>query len=1139
MRGRDEVKRVHRHRRFLSVAGYRRMVCETLTTLWETFGFEPNKSQRRAILHTEGPLFLPAGPGSGKTRVLLWRTVNLIVCHGVKPDEILLGTFTEKAARQLRQGLVALLAEATRRTGVSYDLSRMLIGTIHSICRRILADRRFSCGRMRPGNVRLLDELDQYFEVLEKWQDLLAAGRFTDDSNAEINRYLNGKGSRSRHEAVKATIALFNRFSEECLDPAQAARNARDPTLRKLLDMYRAYCSWEKIDLSRIQQVALEHLRANPNSSRILRHVIVDEYQDTNYVQELLFFHLAGGHRNLCVVGDDDQALYRFRGATVENLVEFEERCQEKLGFAPRRIPLSTNYRSRRTIVDFSSRFIQQIDWRRGPGKTGAYRVEDKQIVPHSRDRSPAVVASAPGHPDAVCAEVATLVRRLLDENKVSDPNQIAFLYPSLKSEQVRRMIKALEEQGLKVYAPRAGRFLEVPEARDVLGVFLILFDRPTGEQASPGMRMFLQWVERAYTRGRAIVDRDPNIQAFIRERQEQIRMAIADRHRLVRAVGERNLENRITDPMAECIGSVRGLSPRAQYYIRRRLPSLLRARRQTGRPLTVGSVVNRVTALDWGVLDLFYELMQFDRFHQAFHLTQAGEDEGPICNLALISHYLSRFQEKHGAVLWAKFLDEGRFVRTFFYSFLYALWRRGESEYEDAEDPFPTGRIPFLTVHQAKGLEFPIVVLGNLYKNESVAKIEEIVRPLVSRRQREPLDRMATFDVARLFYVALSRPQNLLVLCQYKGRGQRINEPFRTLLHRNIPRIADLDLDQVPKAGTTQENPLPQTYSYTADYLEYRACPRRYMIYRRYNFAPARSQTTMVFGNLVHRTIDDLHEWLRVQNGGAIADTEVEQHIHDFFDRNYDLLRQEGGHVIAEGAKRQALEQVLFYWRRLKTVATSVTETEAKLTLPGQVTPNGRPFVIDGVVDIVSNGNEILMYDLKTHDEGDVRAERDFYEGQLNVYAHIWNGIRPQRLDGAAIIATRLPKTLREALSSGDPAALNEAMASWKPVVKFPIAQGSVNRTIQDFGWCIDAIEEGQFGPPSPDQLAQRRRGKTFAERTCANCDARFSCSSYRDYQQRQNRESSQKRSPRTRGETAQAEEEAWMWIEDNQGGP
>jgi DNA helicase-2/ATP-dependent DNA helicase PcrA len=837
-----------------------------IETLWDRAGFKPNPQQREAILHTDGPLFLTAGPGSGKTRVLLWRTLNLIVFHEVPPEEIFLGTFTEKAALQLRQGLTVYLSGATSVTKRAYDLSRMPIGTVHSICRSILSDRRFCRGRMRPGNFGLVDDLDQYFIVLDRWKELLDAGGFEREGNETISEYLTGRRSKSRHGAVAATISLFNRLSEECINPDRAARATRHSILKKLLRMYGAYRELELTDLSLLQQAALDHCRAGEGTGEVLRHVIVDEYQDTNHVQESIFFHLAGGHRNLCVVGDDDQALYRFRGSTVENLVEFEDRCRAKLGHAPRTINLGTNYRSQRAIVKFYSDFIRHpyFDWSKGPGKRGAYRVDSKKIVAHSKDDTPAVVASTPAHPDDVCAEVAGLIRRLLDKGKLSDPNQVAFLYPSLKSEQVKRMIAALEKKGLEVYAPRAGQFLDAPEALDMLGVLLVIFGSPAGGAASPGTQPFFDWVKRAHARGKAIVREDRTLAAFIKERHKQIVRAIADRNLLVAAVGEKNLEDQITELMVARIVAVKKLSPRATGYLRRGLRRLIEARRRAQRPLKVGYVVNRVTTLDWGVLDIFYELTGFDHFRRAFDLARNG-DEGPVCNLALITKYLARFQARSGAVLSAYFLDGGKFVRAFFNSFLYALWRRGESEYEDADDPFPKGRIPFLTVHQAKGLEFPVVVLGNLRKSETIQEIERIVRPLLDRRQGEPLDRIATFDVARTFYVALSRPKNLLVLCHYQGRGQHLNEPFATLLDDDFPRIADLDIDYIRRAEPKHDEELPKAYSYTGDYLAYRACPRRYMFYRRYDFAPARAQT-MFFGSLVHRTVEDLHEWLRAQ---------------------------------------------------------------------------------------------------------------------------------------------------------------------------------------------------------------------------------------------------------------------------------
>ena len=119
----------------------------------------------------------------------------------------------------------------------------------------------------------------------------------------------------------------------------------------------------------------------------------------------------------------------------------------------------------------------------------------------------------------------------------------------------------------------------------------------------------------------------------------------------------------------------------------------------------------------------------------------------------------------------------------------------------------------------------------------------------------------MSKFDIMRMFYVALSRAKNLLVIAHYKGSGQRMSDEFKTLLDDHFPRIPDLDLDSVPKAELKEET-LPKSYSYTSDFLLYRKCPRQYMIFRKFGFVPSRSQT-MFFGSLVHRTLEDLHHEL------------------------------------------------------------------------------------------------------------------------------------------------------------------------------------------------------------------------------------------------------------------------------------
>lgn len=851
--------------------------------LWLEAEFTPNDNQKDAIRHVDGPLYLTAGPGSGKTRVLLWRTLNLIVYHHVKPEEIYLATFTEKAAFQLQEGLRALLGLVTNRTGTSYDLGRMYIGTVHSLCQRILADRKFAIDRQRTPRIRLMDELSQYFYFMngKNWQ------RLTDNlgiDQDQVIEYINGMflgspnamPSLSKHEAVNNCISFFNRMAEENLDPdeaiqqAELRRVAHHKRIQNLIGLCRVYGDDLRdgavilTDFSLLQREALRLIQSNPAANQVFRYVIVDEYQDTNTIQEQLFFALAGGHKNICVVGDDDQALYRFRGATVENFVQFPQRCRDAFATEPTTIPLNRNYRSREQIVTFYNRFMGHCNWTEG---IATYRVS-KIIEAHRTDATASVVASTGGSPGDTYAEIAGLVRQLIDTGKVKDANQIAFLFPSLKSEHVQRAMDALEHVGLRAYAPRAGRFLEVDEAMDVFGIYIHVFGKPE-RGAFPGRDYndFHNWIDEIESRGRDLLAEDQDMQRFIRERRAQLDLAASDYRALLSVVQRQgwSLDAAYNiDAMKRALYSAPGLSEQGKRaLINRSFENAVQSRLKRGQvPFTLDYALKRATSIDWSVLDLFYRLSGFRHFKAMYDLAERGEDEAPICNLGLITQYLARFMDEYLPLIPAPRLADGSFVRLFFGSYLYALYRRGESEYEDADDPFPKGRIPFLTIHQSKGLEFPVVVLGNLRKDDKGAQqVEKMIRPLLTR-QGEPLDRLAEFDIMRMFYVGISRAKNLLILAHIRGRGQRINAPFQTLLQDpTIPRIPLFDVNTVPEASD-EDRALPRNYSFTSDYLLYQKCPRQYMFFNKYGFVASRSQT-MFFGSLVHRTLEDLHQHL------------------------------------------------------------------------------------------------------------------------------------------------------------------------------------------------------------------------------------------------------------------------------------
>jgi DNA helicase II / ATP-dependent DNA helicase PcrA len=856
----------------------------TIQDLWalvQPKPFTPNPNQEQAILHNGSPLFLTAGPGSGKTRVLLWRTLNLLVFHGVEPEEIFLSTFTEKASFQLQEGLRSLLGLVTNLTGTPYDISRMYVGTVHSLCQKLIKDRRLATSGNRPIVPALKDALGQYFYISRRsyWENALqTVGYDLDTANEGINQFF-GDNSISKHIAATSCISLFNRFSEECLNPAQAKQLAQDDRLKQLIDLYAHYkqtltqANPPLADFSLIQQEAFKALENSPNAGTIFKHIIIDEYQDTNTIQERLFFKLATGHQNICVVGDDDQALYRFRGATVENFVEFPARCQQYLGCNAQEIPLNTNYRSRQEIVTFYTDFITRQNWRKSIG-SGSYRVDTKNIQPHSQDSQTSIIASTPSEPLTTSAEIAQLVKTLIDTGKVQDPNQIAFLYPSLQyrgttNTQVQRMKDALEELGLRVYAPRASKFLAVDEAISVFGIYLLIFGKPTkGEFSGQDYNEFHRWMDNCQDVGYELAKQDKPLAAFITEKKTEISTALKDFEILTAIIDQNHWQ--LSQPydrdiMRLTFKNAKGLSGTARknlegsYFDR-----IIKKRTQEGKPFSLSYVLNAATSLDWSVLDLFYRLCIFNHFKEMFDLAETGTDEGPICNMGLITQYLARFTDEYANVITAQFLNQNKFQISFFMGFLYSLFRLGETEYEDTNDPFPKGRIPFLTIHQSKGLEFPVVILGNPRKEAKLQRMEELVRPLLDR-EGEPLERMAEFDVMRMFYVALSRAKNLLVIAHFRGRGQKVSPPFDAMLaNPNLTRIPDFDLNTLPPAQE-ELNDLPRNYSYTSDYLLYQRCPRQYMIFRKYGFVASRSQT-MFFGSVVHKTIEDLHYLLMAQ---------------------------------------------------------------------------------------------------------------------------------------------------------------------------------------------------------------------------------------------------------------------------------
>lgn len=289
---------------------------------------ELNEEQRKAVTHPGGPLLVLAGAGSGKTRVLTYRIAYLIEHMGVDPSSIMAITFTNKAAEEMKERIERLIPWA----------KGMLVSTFHSACVRILRSDIERLGYSR--NFVIFDTQDQ--QVVAR------------DS-------VKAMGLDDKKYSPQAVLSFIGRAKDKLLTPQECydrAKDIREKTLARIYELYQKKLKeLNALDFDDLIMKTVELFRECPevlhHYQTKFKHILVDEYQDTNRAQYVLVKMLAEKHRNLCVVGDDDQSIYSFRGADIRNILDFEEDFPDATV-----IRLEQNYRSTQNILDAANSVI-------------------------------------------------------------------------------------------------------------------------------------------------------------------------------------------------------------------------------------------------------------------------------------------------------------------------------------------------------------------------------------------------------------------------------------------------------------------------------------------------------------------------------------------------------------------------------------------------------------------------------------------------------------------------------------------------------------------------------------------------------------------------------------------------------------
>jgi DNA helicase-2/ATP-dependent DNA helicase PcrA len=639
-----------------------------------------NPAQREAVYHGEGPLLVLAGAGSGKTRVLTYRIAHLLRAGRATPSQILAVTFTNKAAGEMRDRLGTLLGPGVAR--------QLWIGTFHAICSRILRASGAPLG------------LDPRFVIYDE-----------EDQRQCMRQVLLDLGLDERQFPPAGVLAEVSRAKNELLD--HVAYAARAETYREEV-VARLYAGYERrlrecraLDFDDLLLWAVRLFREHPEVlaeyQERFRYVLVDEYQDTNHAQYVFTSLLAHRHRNLCVVGDDDQAIYKWRGADVRNILEFERDYPDA-----RIVTLDENYRSTQRILAVASAVIRHNPHR-----------HPKALWTANPEGEPVTVYEAyDGYDEA--RYVADLVRAHVAAG--GEAGQVAVLYRT--HAQSRQFEEMFLRMGIPYQIVGGLRFYERAEVKDILA-YLRVCQNPADEAS---LRRILNVPRRGI--GEATVRR---LDLWARAQGVSLWEALG-------RAAEAGVAPAVRRAIDEFVGIVRELSAYAAEHSARDV--LLRALEVTG-------------------------------YRKALQDEGTDEAYARLENLAELVGVAQEVEDRTGDGSLPAFLEH------------LAL----QTDVDVLEEK--PQRVTLMTLHSAKGLEFPVVVLAGL---------EEGLFPH-ARAAETP---GGVEEERRLCYVGMTRARTRLVLTYARQR---------TAYGVARPSLPSRFLAEVPPEAVTRVvSPLTQT---------------------------------------------------------------------------------------------------------------------------------------------------------------------------------------------------------------------------------------------------------------------------------------------------------------------------------------
>ena len=936
----------------------------------ETSGPQLNEAQRRAITHGDGPLLVIAGAGTGKTRVIIERIRHLLESDASLLGENILGlTFTNKAAGEMKTRVVKSVGERGKD---------VMLATFHSFCETILKE-------VDPNRLALEKE-DHWILLrrnlarlkLEKYRRLAEPGQFLNDFIAFFSRCQDELVSSEDYQAFADQLAAELQADKLSLDEDTYKERAEHVALQQ--EIARAYRASEEI-LSDKRSFAINGsisdavalLKNDAKRLRQLReryrHILVDEFQDTNIAQLELLHLLSDGSRNIVVVGDNDQAIYRFRGASFGSFKLFLQRFTnwtEGQDSTPYRVSLTSNYRSTPNILRVATQAI-------GMNEVSA-EFPKKVLHPNSPEGEKIRIVELDS-PESEATWVADELQRI--HNAGRPWHHFAVLYRQHAHRDF--LVEELSQRKIPFVISKLS-ILEHPLVRDVLA-YLRLIASPRDDVACARVLSAPAW-----------------------------HLTAPDLVRL----SERTSKKRGTS-LYDVLQAPQGELPfDPSPAAAKELLEFLGAERKTMRRRTAREILGDLT--EW--LEVPQRVSAQDRKY-VNRLAQFAKDWEPKSDtrgLREFLEYLEYFAQAGGTL--------------------------------SLEDDAPGDAVQLMTVHGAKGLEFPHVFLMRVNSRAFPAgdRAPLFEFPIRLMKEELPQGDFHIQEERRLFYVALTRAQERLTLTTITEKKNKVPVFIEDIVMEPAIKRRDVSLSapRVKKkeaaareAGATDADLFPtgeappKIFARIAKWAEtfhpavaeplklsssaidnFRKCPQQYAFSKLWCLAEG-PRATLSFGSVMHTTIKRFLE--QVKNGNTLPFEEVQR----IYETEWTSAGYEDEYQEAE-YKKDGLEQLRVFHAAILAEAPKILEQEKPFELPLE-----NDVILAGRMDQVNSlgRNRVEIVDYKT---GKPRKESEIRKSlQLSIYALAAKEIfewDPKRLvfhflqDNSTVVTTRDAKQIADA---------------------------------------------------------------------------------------------------------------------------